>query len=225
MKQHKYLIALIGPAGSGKSTVVQKLATQYAQRLNTANYALSGGMFYRLFAYFVERQEIPWEEDRCEGLLAFAAQQTIRVSQDGTFLVNDVEVSTAELKTESISILCSKIAQFLHLRKVVESLLQEAIDTYNGDYVFFDGRTLNEALSPEHTLLALIYLDCNPEAAAIRTLHPVQDIIDRNQRDRYRLEEAHRNATAVIDTSTLTLEQVLTECTNVIDTQLTTIVS
>ncbi|CAN5152553.1 hypothetical protein BH11PAT4_BH11PAT4_6620 [soil metagenome] len=202
------IVMVIGPVGSGKSTAAEDSAVLLSTH-GRASTAISSGWLYRLFAYLAQGGKISWEDDQCTGLIATLTVMSIMVSPQRVINVDGYEIPVEHIKTEEISVLASKIAQYPAVRELCQDKLNEILATYDGEFVFIDGRDPDGDIY-SLTVHKMVYLDVSDEVASKRTGETVEEVRARNQRDRVRLNRAKATAELYIDTNKLTPQEVAT---------------
>jgi CMP/dCMP kinase len=206
------VVAIDGPAGTGKSSVSREVAA------GTGFFYLNSGRFYRAITRCALRAQIPIE-DR-SALLQVARETEIDVRGE-EFLVNGVPLDQ-ELHTAEIDNLVAQVSSFPEVRDVVNERLKEIAGHRD---VVVEGRDMSTVVFPDAEIK--IYLDADPEVRALRRfqqqggkgeLHELEESI----RERDRLDRTKDTGRLVrapdaiyLDTTDLTLQQV---CEKVIAT-------
>ena len=108
MSKPKYppIIAIDGPAGSGKGTIAKKLSTELHYHY------LDSGAIYRIIAYAAKEENI--QSKSVDSLVGLIAKSKIQFKRNSIWL-NGNEI-TDYIRTESIGKLASKIAMHSELR-------------------------------------------------------------------------------------------------------------
>ena len=155
-------IAIDGPAGSGKSTIGQALAT----RLNYA--MVDTGLIYRLVARGVLDSAVD-PEDR-EAVLKVSAGvlkdvEVARTKTGGVIKVADRPLSELRLHTDDITRTVPRVARFEPVREVVRQIQRRVIS--EGPTILA-GRDIGTVVAPEAELK--LYLDVSLEERAARKL-------------------------------------------------------
>lgn len=154
------IIAIDGPAGSGKSST----AREVARRLGFLH--VDSGAFYRALTYALLADGVPeatWEGLRPEDLdhLRIAGERaggglTIRVGS---------ETVGEELRTSDVNARVSHVARIPAVRAWLLGRLRELADATD---VVVDGRDIGTAVFPDAGLK--IFLEADPEVRALRRL-------------------------------------------------------
>ena len=109
------VIAVDGPAGSGKSTVAKRVA----QRLGI--YYLDTGAMYRAFTFYVLKNKVPLND--LERIRALLNSFDLKISEDGV-LIGKEDV-TKEIRTEEVTNQVSYISSLNFVRKKMVELQRE----------------------------------------------------------------------------------------------------
>ena len=155
-------IAIDGPAGSGKSTIGQALAT----RLNYA--MVDTGLIYRLVARGVLDSAVD-PEDR-EAVLKVSAGvlkdvEVARTETGGVIKVASRPLSELRLHTDDITRTVPRVARFEPVREVVRQIQRRVIS--EGPTILA-GRDIGTVVAPEAELK--LYLDVSLQERAARKL-------------------------------------------------------
>jgi CMP/dCMP kinase len=155
-------IAIDGPAGSGKSTIGQALAT----RLNYA--MVDTGLIYRLVARGVLDSAV--DPDDREAVVKVSAGvlkdvEVARTDTGGAIKVAGRPLSELRLHTEDITRTVPRVARFEPVREVVRQIQRRVIS--EGPTILA-GRDIGTVVAPEAELK--LYLDVSLEERAARKL-------------------------------------------------------
>jgi CMP/dCMP kinase len=198
------VIAIDGPAASGKSSVARCLA----RRFNVL-YVNTGAM-YRAVTWYVVANGVPCEDS--ERVLALLAEAEILCgvsNNESTITINGID-PTPHLLTEAVNSNVSAIASLPEVRHELVERQRSYAKLYDN---VMEGRDIGSAVFPETPYK--FYIDASPEVRAMRRQRQgVQDSISaRDKQDSSRraspliiAEDAH-----VIDSSHLTIEGVVGE--------------
>ena len=141
-----YLLAIDGPAGSGKGTVAKLLS----KKLNL-NY-LDSGAIYRLIALSAMEKKVDLESDK--NLVDLIRQVDINFIDEQTFL-NNINV-TEKIRYETVGKNASIIAKHLKLRKEILTFQRKF---FQGNGLVAEGRDMTTVVFPNADLK--IYLDAS----------------------------------------------------------------
>ena len=200
------VIAIDGPAGSGKSTVAQALAA----RLNL--HYLDTGAMYRAVAFAVIQQQIDIHD--IEKVIQAAKSLDLQLTQESC-VVNGIE-ATEEIRGQEVTLLVSQVAAVPEVRAEMVKRQRTWAEERNGGVM--EGRDIGSVVFPDASLK--IYLTASEEVRAQRRAAEIEegdvasiaadierrDTVD-TQRSASPLMEAED--AIVVDTSEMTLEQVV----------------
>ena len=141
-----YLLAIDGPAGSGKGTVAKLLS----KKLNL-NY-LDSGAIYRLIALSAMEKKVDLESDK--NLVDLIRQVDIDFIDEQTFL-NNINV-TEKIRYEIVGKSASIISKHLKLRKEILTFQRKF---FQGNGLVAEGRDMTTVVFPNADLK--IYLDAS----------------------------------------------------------------
>ena len=155
------VIAIDGPAGSGKSTVARRLA----ERLGLSY--LDTGAMYRAVAFATLRRDI--DPDDVERVGTLVAELEIEVNE--RVLVDGVD-ATVEIRGPEVTRAVSMIADNAAVRAELRRRQREWADEHDGGVI--EGRDIGSVVFPEAELK--LYLTASPEARAARRAKEVSDL-------------------------------------------------
>lgn len=210
-------IAIDGPAGAGKSTV----ARQVAKKLGYI-YVDTGAM-YRAMALCFIRQGIDSEnrvsiEKACRGV-----EISLDYQDGAQQIILNGENVTRLIRTEEVGNMASATSVYLPVRRKLVELQQQLAQRKD---VVMDGRDIGTCVLPNADVK--VYLTAGSGVRALRRFKELQeknaecnlydiekDIIERDYRDMHREHSPLRQAedAVLLDTSDMTLEEVITEMT------------
>lgn len=204
-REHPHIVVAIdGPAASGKSSVARKLARKLGYvYVNT-------GAMYRAVTWLAVEKDVPVvDEGRVQQLLHFTDIVCGVRDNESTILLDGVD-PTPHLVSEKVNGGVSAIASIAEVRRLLVSKQR----SYAVDYdVVMEGRDIGSAVFPETPYK--FYIDASPEVRAQRRAKQglqdsiaARDKVDSTRRNSPLViaEDAH-----VIDSSNLTLEGVVGE--------------
>lgn len=148
-----YLLAIDGPAGSGKGTVAKLLS----KKLNL-NY-LDSGAIYRLIALSAMEKKVDLENDK--NLVDLIRKVEINFVDEQIFL-NNINVSK-KIRYETVGKSASIIAKHLKLRKEILTFQRKF---FQGNGLVAEGRDMTTVVFPNADLK--IYLDASVKERAKR---------------------------------------------------------
>ena len=149
------IIAIDGPAGSGKSTIAKLIAKKHSLTY------LDTGAMYRMVAFFSLENNIDLNDE----LSVKKMMEEIRLDINNEhFMVNNKDVSK-EIRTPEITRIVSKIASIKQIR---ENLVQLQREIAKGKNSILDGRDIGTVVFPNADLK--IFLIASPEERAKRRM-------------------------------------------------------
>lgn len=223
----KLVIAIDGPAGSGKSTLAALLAKKY----NYTN--IETGAMYRALAFKAVQHGVSLED--AEQLAALAQHSTIELipRTEGNRVVLDGADITERLRSQVVTDAASKVSVHPPVREWMV-VSQRKMGTAGG--IVMEGRDIGTKVFPDAEVK--IFLDAAPEIRGTRRFMEkpdtekkaasvVAELKARDERDRTRANSPLVAApdAVLIDSTHLTLEQVLARAVELIDARLEKMIS
>lgn len=201
------VIAIDGPAGSGKSTVAKALAARLGLRY------LDTGAMYRSVAFAALRRGVDPSEP--EPVAKIAAGVEIDLDRDGHVFVDGVD-ATIEIRGPEVTRAVSIVAANPDVRREMCSRQREWATKHGGGVM--EGRDIGSVVFPDARLK--IYLDASPEVRAARRSKEVSDLsyesvaADLARRDALDQSREHSplltpEGSVVIDTSDMTVDEIV----------------
>lgn len=200
------IIAIDGPAGTGKSTI----ASMIAKKLNVT--FLNSGGFYRTLTIAILDAGIDYSDET--KTVEFCKKQKIEYTAESHFILNGTDV-TAHLHDDRVAKNVAQVSAIVPLRHLVNDLMREITKSLS---IVCEGRDMTTVVFPNAEYK--IYLDASAEVRAKRrfdqgvsdmTLEQIkQSIIERDNIDKNKKEGALKIAkdAIYIDTSNLTIDDV-----------------
>ena len=203
------LVAIDGPAGSGKSSVARAVA----EELGVVD--LNTGAAYRAVALVALRENV----DLKDGATLAAISRRVSLDGDGA-RVDDAAVSEEELRAPEVSAAASTVSARPEVRTVLLEVQREAaVRACKEGGAVVEGRDIGTVVLPEAELK--IYLSAAPEERARRRAHQtgreaelerVQEAMkERDRQDSERATSPLKPApdAVILDTTSLSLEGVV----------------
>lgn len=199
------VVAIDGPAGTGKSTVAHRVA----EELNLT--FLNSGSFYR--ALTLAAIDAGVSLDDADAVLELAKKQKLDYV-DAHLILNGKDVDD-QLHQDKVDANVSKVSSIIPLRHLVNDRMREIVKSLN---IICEGRDMTTVVFPQAEYK--FYLDASIEVQAQRrfdqgcsglTLEEVKAaIIKRDEMDKNKAEGALKRAddAQYIDTSDLTIDDV-----------------
>jgi len=211
------VVAIDGPAGSGKGTVTKLIASK-----SNLQYIDTGAM-YRCVALKMLEEKISLEDtEKIKQILNY-----IDIDLEGSKVFLNGREVTKEIRTIEVSNFASPVSTIGCIRtKMVE--LQRALA--KGKDVIMEGRDIGTIVFPNANVK--IYLDATPEERARRRVEQnekngissnyeqiLKDIIERDTRDMSRENSPLKKAddAVLIDTTFLTIDEVVQKISDIIE--------
>ena len=211
-----FIMAIDGPAGSGKSTIAKILAEK-----NNLTYLDTGAMYRMVALYFFENN-VELENDLEVKLNLNQIKMDIEKDK---FILNEKDVSK-DIRTPRVSGLVSFVAR---IKRVREKLVELQREISRGKNVVLDGRDIGTVVFPNASLK--IFLVASPEERAKRRMKEYEEkgikedfesvlanIKERDLIDSTREEGPLKKAedAVEIDTSFMTIEEVTNEISRLV---------
>lgn len=199
------VIAIDGPAGSGKSTIARLLA----ERLGFI-YINSGNLYRAITLRCLRKQISPIDPEK-----ALACAREAVIDYQGQQVSLDGEVVEDLLHSDEIDAWVAQLSAIVPIRHVVNNLIRKIAQ---GKNVVVEGRDITTVVFPDAEYR--FFLDASPESRARRrfmqgvsklSLEEIAEgIRKRDEIDRNKAEGSLKIADGVVylDTSDLTIEQV-----------------
>ena len=200
------IIAIDGPAGTGKSTIASILAEKHNLTF------LNSGGFYRTLTLAVLQAGIDYKDEKAT--LEFCKKQKIEYTKESHFILNGTDV-TAHLHDDEVTANASQVSAIVEIRHLVNDLMREITKSLD---VVCEGRDMTTVVFPNAEVK--VYLDASAEVRAKRrfdqgvsnmTLEEIKAAIEkRDEMDKNKKEGSLKIApdALYIDTSNLTIDNV-----------------
>ncbi|WP_139489193.1 (d)CMP kinase [Brevibacillus dissolubilis] len=206
-------IAIDGPAGAGKSTVAQQIASE----LNFVY--IDTGAMYRALAWATLQQGVPVDNQQEVSALLTSARIELRREEDGQHVYwNDQDI-TSLIRTQEVSNHASIVASYGDVR--AQMLVLQRMMAESGNVVM-DGRDIGTHVLPNADVK--IFLTASVDERAQRRYAELigkgneadleqlkQEIAERDKRDSEREVAPLRQAddAVLVDTTGLSIDQVV----------------
>jgi cytidylate kinase len=195
------IVAIDGPAGSGKSTVARGLAERLRFRY------LDTGAMYRALTWLALEEGIGLDDGQALAELALASPVTF---EGELVLVRGVDV-TGAIREPRIDRVVSAVARHADVRAIMKERQRELAE--GGDAVI-EGRDIGTVVCPDAEVKVYLVADPGERARRRQADHPdigaealATDLRLRDERDAAQMGAAPD--AELIDTTTLTIDEVL----------------
>ena len=217
------IIAVDGPAGSGKGTVTKRIEKE----LGFLN--LDTGATYRCVALQVLRENVSLKDE--EEIIKIANDIDIKINNTGDkdiILLNGEDVSK-EIRTKEVTSIVSQVSSIIPVR---EKMVEVQRKLANGKNVIVEGRDIGTVVFPNADIK--IYLDASEEIRAKRRYEEnkqngidttyeevLENVKMRDYNDMHKKIGALKKAddAIVVDSTNLTIDQVVEKIKDIIKGQ------
>jgi len=205
------VIAIDGPAGSGKSTIAKLMAEKLTDKDGQGFSYINSGNLYRAITFGCIRAKIALDDS--EKIIEFAKNIKINCQKDRVFL--DGEDVTDFLHTDEIDKYSAPLSAIVPVRHIVNGLIRRISEGRN---IIVEGRDMTTVVFPDTPYR--FYLDARADSRAKRRFEQgvsalsfeeiKSAIIQRDEIDKNKIEGSLKIAEGVhyLDTSDLTIIQV-----------------
>ncbi len=208
-EQFHRVIAIDGPAASGKSSVARELARQLGFIY------VNSGAIYRAITWHILQNRIDPEDGDCiEKALRLAAISGALEDNESRVLINGADPGN-HLRDDCVNESVARVSQFPVVRQIVAERLHEHAQTHD---LIVEGRDIGSVVFPNTPYK--FYVDASPAVRLQRRAAQGgrDEIALRDRADSLRpvsplviAKDAH-----VIDTSHLTIQQVISEIVGIL---------
>ena len=214
------IIAVDGPAGSGKGTVTKRIEKE----LGFLN--LDTGATYRCVALQVLREKVSLEDEK--KIIKIANDINIEINNTGdkdVILLNGEDVSK-EIRTKEVTSIVSQVSSIIPVR---EKMVEVQRKLANGKNVIVEGRDIGTVVFPNADIK--IYLDAGEEIRAKRRYEEnkqngidttyeevLENVKMRDYNDMHKKVGALKKAddAIVVDSTNLTIDDVVEKIKEII---------
>jgi cytidylate kinase len=211
-----FIVAIDGPAGTGKGTVTKIIAKD----LNLIS--IDTGAMYRCVALYSLRNNIDLENN--SEIHKIFENIIIELKPDKTVYLNNEDVSTI-IRTPEIDLQVKKVATIQPIRLKMVELMRNIAKNKN---IIMEGRDIGTAVFPNANVK--IYLDAEPEERARRRYKEncekniecsydkiLEDMIARDKSDLTKGGLKKAEDAIIVDTTNLSIEEVVNKIEKIIE--------
>jgi cytidylate kinase len=219
-KSPKIVIAIDGPAGSGKSTLAALLARRYGYT------NIETGAMYRALALKALQQQVSLDDSQALAELERESHIVLEPAREGNRVLLDGVDVTERVRRQDVTYAASRVSVHPAVR---EWMVRRQQEMGAGGGIVMEGRDIGTKVFPNAEVK--IFLDADAEVRSSRRFQQsptapeasvLADLRARDERDRTRqisplvpAEDA-----VIIDSSTLTLEQVAEQAVAIVEEKL-----
>lgn len=160
--QLRGVVALDGPAGTGKSTVAKRLAMALDARY------LDTGSMYRAITVAVLRAGVDPADEAAVGEVAENAKLVVITDPAKPGITLDGDDVSVEIRGPEVTLAVSPVSAAGHVRELLvaqqRAIIADAVDTVGG--IVVEGRDIGTVVSPDAPLK--VYLTASADARAAR---------------------------------------------------------
>ena len=210
--KRKLVIAIDGPAGSGKSTIAARLA----QKLGYVN--LESGAMYRALALKALEQQVSADDPEALRRLADSTVIQLDPQPDGNRVLLDGRDVSQRIREGDVTLAASRVSMHPAVREIMVAR-QRDMGALGG--VVMEGRDIGTAVFPHADVK--VFLDADARIRAERRVAQngthtpqearriVEDLVLRDQRDRTRAVSPLVAApdAVILDTTHLSIDEVV----------------
>jgi len=221
--ERQLVIAIDGPAGSGKSTI----AARWAKKLGYIN--LESGAMYRALALKALEGQVPLDDASALRRLADETSIQLRPQVDGNQVLLDGRDVSQRIREADVTLAASRVSMHPPVREVMVARQRE-LGACGG--VVMEGRDIGTAVFPNADVK--VFLDADARIRAERRVaqngthtpeearHIIEDLVQRDQRDRTRAVSPLVPAkdAIIIDSTNLTIDDALARVESLVEQRL-----
>jgi CMP/dCMP kinase len=221
----KLVIAIDGPAGSGKSTIAARLA----KKLGYVN--LESGAMYRALALKALEQQVSLDDPEALRRLAAGTVIELEPQAEGNRVLLDGRDVSQRIRQSDVTVAASRVSMHPPVREIMVSRQRE-MGASGG--VVMEGRDIGTAVFPDADVKVFLDADARVRAerrvaqngtlAAEEAQRIVEDLVARDQRDRTRAVSPLVPASdaVVIDSTDLSIDDAVSRVEQLVHLKLET---
>jgi cytidylate kinase len=209
-QQFHRVIAIDGPAASGKSSVARGLARQLG-----FVYVNSGAIYRAITWHILQKKIQPEENERIAGALQAADITCCLQDGESRILIDGVDPAE-HLRDDCVNESVAGVSQFSVVRQIVAKNLHEHAQSHD---LIVEGRDIGSVVFPQTPYK--FYLNATPEVRLQRRVaqggHDEIAVRDRVDSSRAISPLVIAKDAHVIDTSNLTIQEVINEILRILE--------
>lgn len=218
----RIVVAIDGPAGSGKSTLAARLARKYRYT------NIESGAMYRALALQAILQGVLLDDSEALGALARRSRIELRPGRESNRVLLDGHDVTERIRLQDVTDAASQVSVHPPVR---EWMVRRQQEMGAGGGIVMEGRDIGTKVFPHAEVK--IFLDAAPEVrgsrrflqnsgAPAKEAAVLAELRARDERDRTRPNSPLVAApdAVVIDSTSMTLEQVVKRAEEIIDARM-----
>jgi len=219
------VIAIDGPAGSGKSTIAARLAS----KLGYIN--LESGAMYRALALKALEQQVSLEDSEALRRLAEGTVIQLEPQPEGNRVLLDGRDVSQRIRESDVTLAASRVSSHPPVREIMVARQREM---GAGGGLVMDGRDIGTAVFPNAAVK--VFLDADARIRAERRIAQngthtpeegqriIEDLVARDQRDRTRSVSPLVPApdAVILDTTNLSIDEVVSRVEQLVRSKLET---
>jgi CMP/dCMP kinase len=222
VSKRRVVIAIDGPAGSGKSTLAALLARKYGYT------NIETGAMYRALALKATDRRIALDDAEALGALSRESRIELEPHADGNRVLLDGKDVTERIRRQDITDAASRVSVHPAVR---EWMVRKQREIGAAGGIVMEGRDIGTKVFPDAEVK--IFLDAAPEVRGSRRFlqnpavqsQPASVLVElrmRDERDRTRANSPLVPAqdAVLIDSTRLTLEQVMEQAVQIVEQKL-----
>lgn len=155
--RHRHVIAIDGPAASGKSSVARELA----RRLGFV-YVNSGAMYRAVTWFALENNLEPGDANAVVDLVERAVLHCEIANNESRIRINDVD-PTPHLRQDRVNNAVSRVSSIARVREILVAKMREYAHEHD---IVIEGRDIGSVVFPDTSFK--FYIDASPEVRSRR---------------------------------------------------------
>jgi len=217
------IITIDGPSGAGKTTISSILAKKYDM------FHLKGGIFFRSFTYFINKNNINFQDKDSiiKHLKNFNLSIETSNDDDYNILINKEKINSSDIWNKEIDKVVPFIANYKEVRNTRMNKLRNISKNLN---VIADGRALGTEVFPNATIKFFLTASFEERVKRKSIFYKDSDIkeLSRIIKDKDSLDENNEllnkfqipNDSIYLDSTSLDIDSIIDKMIKIIDNKL-----